>query len=88
MPMSIPSPELQPIEIIAPHKFHQIFTVPATDKHGQLKVTYGIAGVEHGEDVPTILFCGGMFGVRWQAVFMDWFAEKEGVRIVFVDRLG
>jgi hypothetical protein len=52
-----------------------------------LKVTYGIAGVPIAEDVPSILFCGGMYGVKWQAVFMNWLAEKEGVWVIFADRL-
>ena len=86
MSITVLSPELQAIEIIAPRKFHRIFTVPDTDTRGPLKVTYGIAGVEDGEDVPTILFCGGMFGIRWQAVFLNWLAEKERVRILFIDR--
>lgn len=84
--MAVPSPELQAIEIIAPRKFHKIFAVPGTDTRGPLKVTYAIAGVQDGEGIPTILFCGGMFGVRWQAVFLNWLAEKEGVRILFIDR--
>ena len=70
--MTSPSVEVQAIEITAPRKFHQIFTIPATDRRSTpLKVTYAIAGVEHGEDVPTILFCGGMFGTRWQALYMN-----------------
>lgn len=40
-------------------------------------------GEEEGE---TILFIGGMFGTRWQAVFMDFMAGREGVRCLFVDR--
>ena len=86
--MSSASKEDQAIEIIAPRKFHRLFTTPATDERGPLKVSYSIAGVDVGEgdDVPTILFCGGMFGTRWQAVFLNWIAETEGVRILFLDR--
>jgi hypothetical protein len=29
-----------------------------------MKVTYAMAGPEEGKDVPTILFCAGMFGTR------------------------
>lgn len=79
--------EIQAHEIIAARKFHQVFTVLATDKRGPLKVTSGIAGLPDGEDVLSILFFGGMYGVRWLALFMDWLAEKEGVRVIFVDRL-
>jgi hypothetical protein len=83
------SQEIKAIELIAPRKFHRIFTVPATDKHGPLKVTYSIAGVDvdEGEDVPTIFFCGGMFGTRWLAPWLDWISKTEGVRMIFLDRL-
>ena len=84
MPLS--PAQIQAIEILAPRKFHQIFTAPATDTRGPLKVSYAIAGIEHGDDVPTILFCGGMFGTRWQAPFSNWQAEKLGVRVLCTDR--
>lgn len=80
------SPEKQAIELVAPRKFHQIFTIPATTEHEQLKLTYAICGKEDGEDTPTILFSGGMFGSRWQAPFQNWLAEKEEVRVIFIDR--
>ncbi|KAK9244340.1 Alpha/Beta hydrolase protein [Lipomyces tetrasporus] len=75
-------------EFKAPQKFSQDFTVPATDKHGPWKVTYAIGGPEHGEDVPTILFCCGMLATRWLVGMFDWIAEKEGVRMLFIDRPG
>lgn len=78
--------EEQAIELIAPRKFHKTFTLPETADHGPLRVTYGIAGKEDGDDTPTILFCGGMFGSRWQAPFQDFIAKKEGVRILYIDR--
>jgi hypothetical protein len=80
------SVEEQAIELIAPRKFHQSFKIPATATQGPVKVTYGIAGKVDGDDVPTILFCGGMFGSRWQAIYQNYIAEKEGVRIVYIDR--
>jgi hypothetical protein len=47
--------EAQAVELMAPDKFNQTLTVPGTDKHGPLKVTYAIGGPEHGDDVPTIV---------------------------------
>jgi hypothetical protein len=79
--------ESQALELNAPEKFHRDFTVPATDKHGLLRVTYAIGGPEHGEDVPTILFCSGMLATRWMAQMINWMAEKEGVRVLYIDRL-
>ncbi|CAL3966310.1 unnamed protein product [Diplocarpon coronariae] len=78
----------QAIELIAPRKFHRVFTLPKAGKYGGLKVTYSIAGPDIGEDVPTIVFCGGMFGMRWMAVAQNWFAERNRVRVIFVDRPG
>jgi hypothetical protein len=83
---SIKSPEEQAIELIAPRKFHQIFTLPATENHGPLKVTYSILGPPVGEDAPTVVFCGGMFGSRYM-IFSDYIAEKHGVRVLCIDRL-
>ena len=80
------SVEYQAIELIAPRKYHQSFQLAATASHDALRVTYGIAGVVDGEEVPTILFCGGMFGSRWQAVFQNHVAEQEGIRILYIDR--
>ncbi|TVY85458.1 hypothetical protein LSUE1_G000138 [Lachnellula suecica] len=69
-------------------KYHQIFTLPATDSHGPLKVTYALAGVSLTEDAPTILFCGGMFADRWQAIQDDYIAAKSGVSVIYIDRPG
>lgn len=80
------SPEEEAINLIAPRKLHQIFTLPATDEHPIVKVTYAIAGPDIGEDVPTILFIGGMFGTRYMAMWYNIFAEKQRVRMIFIDR--
>jgi len=84
-PLSAQDHETRAFEVTAARKFHRMFTAPATDTRGPLKVTYAIAGIEEG-DVPTILFCGGMFGTRWQAVWADYLAEQEGVRVLHIDR--
>jgi hypothetical protein len=78
--------EAQATELMARDKFNQTLTVPGTDKHGPLKVTYAIGGPEHGEDVPTILFCCGMLATRWIVYVFNWMAEKQGVRMLFIDR--
>ncbi|TVY48735.1 hypothetical protein LOCC1_G002323 [Lachnellula occidentalis] len=76
------------IELVSPIKFHQSFTLSETETHEALKVTYAISGIPIGEDAPTILFCGGMFGSRWMAVFNDFLATKVGVRVLYIDRPG
>ena len=87
--MSIANPSLedQAIATVSQRKFHQIFQVPGTDKHGPLKITYAVLGLPAGEDVPTIVFCAGMFGSRYTGIFANWMAEREGVRILLMDRL-
>ncbi|KAG9229717.1 Alpha/Beta hydrolase protein [Amylocarpus encephaloides] len=78
----------QIFERTSPLRFHQRFTVPATEHHEILKISYGVCGPPLGEDVMTILFCGGMFGSRWQGVTLDHLARKMGVRVLFIDRPG
>jgi len=89
MPNLNPTLAEEVIALTSPIKYHQIFTLSATQTRGPMRVTYSIAGPEPrggDEDVPTVLFVGGMFGTRWMAVAINWLAEKEGVRVLFVDR--
>jgi hypothetical protein len=74
----------QALEIISSQKSHQSFKIPTTDKRGSLKVARSIAGVPIRE--PSILFSGGMYEVRLQALSIDWLAKKAGVRLIFADR--
>jgi hypothetical protein len=85
MPINLSPQEEEAIKIISSQKFHRLFTLAATENHGPLKVTYAIAGPEDG-DIPTILFCGGMFCTRWHMIKYEHLAQKEGVRIVSIDR--
>jgi hypothetical protein len=77
--------EEEVIRLISPLKFHRLFTLPATENHGALKVSYSIAGPENG-DILTILFIGGMFCTRWYSIGYEYLAQKEGVRILLIDR--
>jgi hypothetical protein len=78
--------DIKAIELILRIKYHGLFTIPATGKHGPLKISYSLAGTRDGTNVSTILFCGGMFGTRWQATFHDWIAQKHKVRVLYIDR--
>jgi hypothetical protein len=86
MSFNITPQEEEALKILSPRKFHRLFTLPATENHAPLKVSYSIAGPEDG-DVPTILFCGGMFCTRWHNIGYEHLAQKEGVRILSIDRL-
>lgn len=70
---------------IAQEKFNRSLTLPATDAHGELTVTYAIGGLDSAE-APTLLFIGGLFGGRLLASIVDYEATKLGVRIVVADR--
>lgn len=78
-------PKLDAVEYVARPHFHQRLTLPATDAHGELTVTYAVAG-NLDSSAPTLLFIGGMFGGRYLAVFQDYVCKKLGVRMVSVDR--
>lgn len=86
MSLNLSPQEEEVLTIISPRKFHRLFTLPATESHGALKVSYSIAGPEDG-DVPTVLLVGGMFCTRWYNINLDHSAQKAGVRILLIDRL-
>lgn len=83
--MALTASQIEAIERLAPIKFHQIFKIPATETHSELKVSYAIAGPSD-ENVPTILFVAGMLGIRWLAFLFDHVATVEGVRVILIDR--
>jgi hypothetical protein len=72
-------------ERIKQEKFNRSFTLPATDAHGELSLTYGVGGLD-SIDAPTILFIGGMLGGRYLASMFDYVAMKRGMRVVVTDR--
>jgi hypothetical protein len=76
------------IKIVCDKHFHQSFWLPSTSQHDRLRVTYATTTNFEDESLPVILFCGPMFGSRWNAQDFDYFIRKHGVRIIFVDRPG
>ena len=73
------------IEYMCNSRFHNKITLPATNSHGLLRVTYAIVGVED-DNAPAILWCDAMLGSRWNGTQHHDFAKKQGVRVIFVDR--
>lgn len=78
-------------------------TTIGTTSHPELRVTFAVCGAgvddliikndptggfkSKEKQVPTILYCGGLFGSRYHGIFgCDFMAKAMGVRIVFVDR--
>lgn len=72
-------------EFISREKFNRRFTLPATDAHDELTVTYAVGGVDN-DAAPTVLFIGGMFGGRFLASMTDHVGQTLGTRVVVVDR--
>lgn len=72
-------------DFIAQEKFNRRFILPANDSHGELTVTYAVAGKDCNA-APTILFIGGLYGGRYLATMADYISEKQGVRFVVADR--
>lgn len=80
-----PQPGSNIAEYVSRPRFHQRLTLPATDTHGELTVTYAVGGLQ-GPSAPTLLMIGGMFGGRYMAVLGDYIGRKMGVRVVCADR--
>jgi hypothetical protein len=82
------------IEFACNIRFHRSFVLspnPDKGRHKPLRVTYADAGYhdeESLEDIPVMLYAGGLFGGRYQALTVDEIAKKYRVRILFVDRPG
>ncbi|ORY64304.1 uncharacterized protein BCR38DRAFT_458026 [Pseudomassariella vexata] len=74
-------------EYIAQEKFNRRFTLPATDAHDELTVTYAVGGVD-SDTAPTVLFIGGMYGGRLLVSMTDHVGQSLGMRIVVIDRPG
>lgn len=72
-------------DYIALEKFNRRFILPAKDNHGELTVTYAVAGKDC-DSAPTILFIGGLYGGRYLATMADYISAKQGVRFVVADR--
>ncbi|KAL3426509.1 hypothetical protein PVAG01_00018 [Phlyctema vagabunda] len=93
VPLPSPSPpqpqelESRAKEYIAQEKYNRRFTLPATDAHDVLTVTYAVAGVD-SDTAPTVLFITGLFGGRLLASMMDYLGQSLGMRVVVVDRPG
>lgn len=89
-PSSAPAPQPPSLrsaaaEYVGQARFHHRLTLPATDAHVELTVTYAIAGAQSAS-ANTVFFIGGMMGGRYLATLIDFMGEKLGLRIVVVDR--
>jgi hypothetical protein len=77
--------EARAAEYVGQERFNRRFTLPATEAHGELCVTYAVGGRDRA-DAPTLLFIGGMMGGRHLASMADHVCAEHGMRIVVTDR--
>lgn len=66
-------------------RFQRRLTLPATEDHGPLMVTYAVTGVQ-SDSAPVVLFIAGLMGNRYLAALGDFLCQKLGLRFVVVDR--
>ncbi|KAI7147850.1 6-phosphogluconolactonase, partial [Hortaea werneckii] len=76
------------IALLCRANFHRALWLPETPAHGKLRVTYSTTSNFHNADLAVILFCGPLFGNRWNAVMIDRMSSAHGVRVICVDRPG
>lgn len=76
---------------------HREFTLPATETHDVLHVSYADVGRQPADPLlvtgssstaqpPTVLFIPGMFASRFIGLHLNAISEKLGVRVLVVDR--
>ncbi|GAB1735066.1 hypothetical protein NU219Hw_g134t1 [Hortaea werneckii] len=76
------------IAVVCRANFHRVLWLPETPAHGKLRVTYSTTSNFDNADLAAILFCGPMFGNRWNALMIDRMASAHDVRVICADRPG
>jgi len=71
--------------LAAAGRFHQKIVFYSKTAQKEIRVTFATAGLQD-KDAPTILFTGGMYGGRWNALYIDYLCNKKGVRVIIADR--
>lgn len=80
-----PEIEAKAVEFASAERFHQKFTYQSKEIQGPLTVSYAVAGAQKS-DAPAVLFCGGMYSGRMNGPWVDYLAEKKGVKVIMMDR--
>lgn len=68
--------------------YHQCLWLPATEKHGKLRVTFATTSNFNNEALPVMLFIPPQVSTRWHITSMDHLAQVAGVRVICADRPG
>ncbi|KAF7712321.1 Alpha/beta hydrolase fold-1 domain-containing protein [Penicillium ucsense] len=72
---------------VAAKRFHQSLCFPSATVQKTIRVTFAIAGCQE-PGTPTVLFAGGLYGGRWNALWIDHLCQQKRVRVVIPDRPG
>lgn len=78
--------EQKAITMLANRCYHQCLWIPATEKHGKLRVTFATSSNFDNDDLPVMLFVPPQFCSRYHIVEMDHLAQAAGVRLLGADR--
>lgn len=71
----------------AASRFHHCLEFESRTTQKLLRVTYATVGCQDS-DSPTILFAGGLYGGRWNGLWIDHLCHQKNVRVVIIDRPG
>lgn len=71
----------------AASRFHHSLKFDSKTTQKPLRVTYATVGCQDS-DSPTILFAGGLYGGRWNGLWIDHLCQQKKVRVVIIDRPG
>lgn len=72
-------------EFVAAIRFHRKLSFFSETAQKQLRVTYATVGSQV-KDAPTILFAGGIYGGRYNGLWIDYLCATKGVRVILIDR--
>ncbi|CEJ57903.1 hypothetical protein PMG11_06580 [Penicillium brasilianum] len=68
-------------------RFHNSLCFHSETVQKSIRVTFATAGCQE-PGTPTILFAGGLYGGRWNALWIDHLCQQKRVRVVIPDRPG
>ncbi|KAF2721890.1 hypothetical protein K431DRAFT_320132 [Polychaeton citri CBS 116435] len=79
---------VEALKILCNRDLHRCLRVPATEKHGRLRVTYSTTSNIRDASLPAILFPGPMSGMRLVVLEVEKLARDKGIRVIWIDRPG
>jgi pimeloyl-ACP methyl ester carboxylesterase len=72
---------------VAAKRFHQSISFHSATVQETITVTFAVAGGQE-PGTPTVLFAGGLYGGRYNALWIDHLCQQKRVRVIVPDRPG